>query len=249
MDFTELFKQSSGQAFPSPDHRYLATAYQNRVIIRDAESLEPVLSFTATDNLTDLEWSPDGLFILACGYKSDTVYVWSVEDKHWGGRVDETVVGLAGARWSPDSRHLLVYSSFDLRLTIWPLTGKDPAYIQSPKKLEKGLGIRRGSRFIAVAQRKDFKDTIGVYDSVRWTQLKSFPVGTLDMAGLSWSPNGHYLAAWDTMLEYRLQVFSSDGQTLTSYSAYDTGFGVKSVCWSPGSDLLAIGSYDQKVRV
>jgi WD40 repeat protein len=149
MDFTELFKQSSGQVFPSPSHEHIATIFQNKVVVRDAESLEPVRSFTGTDMLSDLEWSPDGNYVLVCGYKTDTVYVWCVWKKEWNARIDETIVGLAGARWGPDSRHVLTYSSFDLRLTIWPLTGEEPKYIQNPKKLDKGgfigeMWVRRG---------------------------------------------------------------------------------------------------------
>ena len=36
---------------------------------------------------------------------------------------------------------------------------------------------------------------------------------------------------------------------MSSYSAYEYGLGIKSVKWSPSSQLLAVGSYDQKVRL
>ena len=34
-----------------------------------------------------------------------------------------------------------------------------------------------------------------------------------------------------------------------SYSAYDDALGIKTVRWSPTGQLLAVGSFDQKLRV
>nr|XP_054768159.1 WD repeat-containing protein WRAP73-like [Lytechinus pictus] len=36
---------------------------------------------------------------------------------------------------------------------------------------------------------------------------------------------------------------------MATFKAYEYALGIKSVCWSPSSQFLAIGSYDQKVRV
>jgi WD40 repeat protein len=43
-------------------------------------------------------------------------------------------------------------------------------------------------------------------------------------------------------------VYQPDGRELAVFSAYEHALGVKTVAWSPSSQLLAIGSYDQKVR-
>ena len=42
-------------------------------------------------------------------------------------------------------------------------------------------------------------------------------------------------------------LYSPDGRRVAYYSAYDDALGVKGVAWSPSSQFLAIGSYDQKV--
>ena len=49
------------------------------------------------------------------------------------------------------------------------------------------------------------------------------------------------------VLQYKMLLYSVDGRCLATYSAYDWALGVKSVAWSPTSQFLAIGSYDQKV--
>ena len=38
-----------------------------------------------------------------------------------------------------------------------------------------------------------------------------------------------------------------DGRCLSRYSAYEFALGIKSVCWSPSSQFLAVGSFDEKV--
>ena len=47
--------------------------------------------------------------------------------------------------------------------------------------------------------------------------------------------------------QYKVLLYSLDGRLLSTYSAYEWSLGVKSVTWSPSSQFLAIGSYDEKV--
>ncbi|MBN3282428.1 WRP73 protein, partial [Polyodon spathula] len=78
---------------------------------------------------------------------------------------------------------------------------------------------------------------------------RHFESETQDLAGIEWSPNGCVLAVWDTCLEYKVLLYSLDGRLLSTFSAYEWSLGVKSVMWSPSSQFLAIGSYDEKVRI
>lgn len=48
-------------------------------------------------------------------------------------------------------------------------------------------------------------------------------------------------------VQYKVLLYSLDGRLLSTYSAYEWSLGVKSVTWSPSSQFLAIGSYDEKV--
>ena len=47
--------------------------------------------------------------------------------------------------------------------------------------------------------------------------------------------------------QYQLLLYSMDGRCLSRYSAYEFALGIKSVCWSPSSQFLAVGSFDEKV--
>lgn len=95
-------------------------------------------------------------------------------------------------------------------------------------------------------QRKDCKDWLALYStSSGWELQARLQLPTLDAADLSWSPDSSKLAVWDSALTYAVHVLGADGEALGSYSAYGDGLGVRSVGWSPGGDLLAVGSYDQ----
>lgn len=48
-------------------------------------------------------------------------------------------------------------------------------------------------------------------------------------------------------VQYKVLLYSLDGRLLSTYSAYEWSLGVKAVTWSPSSQFLAIGSYDEKV--
>ena len=48
--------------------------------------------------------------------------------------------------------------------------------------------------------------------------------------------------------QYKVLLYSLDGRLLSSFSAYEWSLGIKSLAWSPSSQFLAIGSFDEKVR-
>lgn len=56
-----------------------------------------------------------------------------------------------------------------------------------------------------------------------------------------------YLISWCGLIQ--VLIYSPDGRCLYKYQAYESGLGVKSVSWSPCGQFLAVGSYDQMLRV
>ena len=47
--------------------------------------------------------------------------------------------------------------------------------------------------------------------------------------------------------QYKILLYTADGRCIDKFTAYNMALGIKSVAWSPTSQFLAIGSYDQKV--
>ncbi|XP_056102777.1 WD repeat-containing protein WRAP73 [Rhinichthys klamathensis goyatoka] len=249
MNFSEVFKQSNQLCKVSPDGKYLATCVQYRLVVRDINTLQIVHLYTCLDQVMHMEWSSDSLFILCAMYKRGLVQVWSLEQPDWHCKIDEGSIGLVSSRWSPDGRHILNTTEFNLRVTVWSLCTKSVSYIKYPKACQKGMDFTADGRYMALAERRECKDYISVFVCDDWHLLRHFESETQDLAGLEWSPNGCVLAVWDNSLEYKMLLYSLDGRLLSSFSAYEWSLGIKSVSWSPSSQFLAVGSYDEKVRI
>ena len=175
--------------------------------------------------------------------------MWSIEQSQWACKIDEGSTGLVACCWAPDSRHVITTSEFQLRMTLWSLSDKSVSYIKYPKLASGGLDFTPDGECMALAERRDCKDFVSLFDCKQWKLVRNFPVDTTDLAGLCWSPDGTTLCVWDSPLNYRVVLYSIEGLCLASYSAYENALGVKCVKWSPTSQFLAIGSYDQKVRI
>jgi len=103
---------------------------------------------------------------------------------------------MAYARWAPDSRRILTVCDFNIKLTIWSLVDRSTNYLQFPKYADKGISFTSNGYFMALGERRDTKDFIGVYYVGDWTlvsvssisklnKYKAFQCGYLRFPGLS----------------------------------------------------------------
>ena len=65
-------------------------------------------------NFIALKWSYDSDFILCSLNKRNIVQVFSLENPEWKCKIDEGSAGLIQVNWSPDSRHILTTSEFNV---------------------------------------------------------------------------------------------------------------------------------------
>lgn len=98
-------------------------------------------------------------------------------------------------------------------------------------------------------QRADCRDFLSLTSCTAWRTFHRSPTATSDMAGLAWSPDSTTLAIWDSALGYKVLLYGRDGSPKASYSAYDDALGVRAAAWSPGGQLLAVGSCDEVLLV
>ncbi|CAI5782771.1 repeat-containing WRAP73 [Podarcis lilfordi] len=220
MNFSEVFKLSSQLCRFSPDGKCLASGVQYRLVVRDVNTLQILQLFTCLDQIQHIEWSSDSLFILCAMYKRGIVQVWSLEQPDWHCKIDEGSAGLVASCWSPDGRHILNTTEFHLRITVWSLCTKSVSYIKYPKACQQGIAFTKDGRYMALAERRDCKDYISLFVCSDWQ-----------------------------LLRYKVLLYSLDGRLLSTYCAYEWSLGIKSIAWSPSSQFLAIGSYDEKVRI
>ncbi|KAI9184184.1 hypothetical protein H9P43_003237 [Blastocladiella emersonii ATCC 22665] len=250
MDFSDAFRQTNGQCYFSADGAYQATVVGHKLVIRDAETLSIVNVITAVDAISYIEFSPDAKYILCASYELGAVQVWELDGTEPVAKTDEGLSGCVRVAWDQYSaRAVLTWSAFGLRISVWNLVDGSLTYIRQPKYADRGFAFREDHRYLAVLDRVDCRDEVCVYDCATWDLVKHFAVESTDATDLAWSPDGRHIAVWDSVLEYRVLIYSPDGRRMHSYSAYENGLGVRLAVWSPTSQFLAVGSYDQKLRL
>ncbi|KAI8904993.1 hypothetical protein EDD86DRAFT_212022 [Gorgonomyces haynaldii] len=246
-DFTEVYKQSNQLSQFSPSGEYIATAVQQRLIIRQTDTLQIHSLYTCLDNITGLQFSPS----------SEMVCCWSSRLKSWQifhlfqefhCQVDEGLAGLVKIIWSPDARHILSFSDFNLRITVWSLLTKEAHYIQFPKHSDRGYQFRSDNKYFAVLERNE-TDFVSIYETEDWTLVKRFPLQTQDVDNLEWSPDGRFICVWEPLTKFKVFVYYPDGRLVTCYEPYEHRLGIKSLKWSPSGQILAIGSFDESVHL
>jgi hypothetical protein len=81
--------------------------------------------------------------------------------------------------------------------------------IKHPKYSEKGIRFSCNGDFCGVSERKEGKDSIGIYFSGgEWKLVLQMLVETIDLQDIEWSSDGSWLLVWDSQLEFKLLVYS-----------------------------------------
>ena len=127
-DYSQLYHSSI--VVYSPGTTFIATAYQNRVIIRSTSNLQIVRTWLCTPptphassskstsaefNIDTIQWSEDGSYILAMGRGTVFVFALAQEGNGSSGEVAKIGEGLEGcvkAEWGRGSRDILVWSDY-----------------------------------------------------------------------------------------------------------------------------------------
>ncbi|CAN0916025.1 WD repeat-containing protein WRAP73 [Linum grandiflorum] len=202
MEFTEAYKQTGPCCF-SPNSRYIAVAVDYRLVIRDTFTFKVVQLFSCLDKISFIEWALDSEYILCGLYKRPMIQAWSLTQPEWTCKIDEGPAGIAYARWSPDSRHILTTSDFQLRLTVWSLLNTACVHVQWPKHASKGVSFTKDGQFAAICTRRDCKDYVNLLSCQTWEIMGSFAVDTVDLADIGYSPDDSAIVIWDSPLEYK----------------------------------------------
>lgn len=166
--------------------------------------MQVVQLFSCLDKISYIEWALDSEYILCGLYKRPMIQAWSLTQPEWTCKIDEGPAGITYARWSPDSRHILTTSDFQLRLTVWSLLNTACVHVQWPKHASKGVSFTQDGQFAAICTRRDCKDYINLLSCNSWEIMGVFAVDTLDLADVGWSPDDSAVVIWDSPLEYKV---------------------------------------------
>ncbi|TMW64402.1 hypothetical protein Poli38472_013024 [Pythium oligandrum] len=248
-DVSTPMKVSSGLVQWSPCGAFLAVGTTNRLTIREKSTLQIVQQYVTVDVIQSIAWSEDSQLVLTAMYKRGVVQVWSVKDVTWSCKINEGVAGMTYAMWAPDARHVITVSDFQLHATVWSLMDASKSVIRSPKLGAEGFAFSPDERYLAVLERHECKDSLGLYSCETWELVSHFALESYDCVEVTWAPDSSTLAIRDSHLEYRVLLYANNGTLLARYQAYENALGVKTMAWSSSGQFLAIGSYDDSLRV
>ena len=153
--------------------------------------------------------------------------------------------------FSPDSLHILSINENITKLYIRSLTNKLLFFINFPKFSKKGISFSSSGtgNFMALAERKDTKDLIGIYYILKWTCIRRFLVETEDLQDIKWSNDNLNLLIVDTPALCKLLIYNIIGELLNIIDVYKKQLGIKKFNISPNGHLLCLGLYDQTLRI
>ncbi|KAI7901295.1 uncharacterized protein BX663DRAFT_514043 [Cokeromyces recurvatus] len=248
--YSNLYKHSKFQCKISPNNHYVANAIENRLVIRAHGQDLTVVQVNETRQPIDyLLWSPTSDYILTTNFEKSRIDVRSVIDPKWHGVITDERYPFIKIKWSPDSKNILCISELKLRLAIWNLSTKEMKFINHIKYSEKGIEFSPDGKYVAIVEKYNGKDCIGIYQGNSFILLHRFEVDTVNLDNIKWSPDSLYIAVWDNCLYHKLLVYRQDGFLCTIYKGYEFGLGIKCVNWSPNGELLALGNFDQTIHL
>lgn len=102
---------------------------------------------------------------------------------------------------------------------------------------------------MALAERNEWKDFVGIYYTEDWKLLNRFQVETIDLADLMWTKDNTAIIVWDNPIEWRLFVYSATQGLVAQHIPYENALGYRSLKFSENGQFLAAASFDQKVRI
>ena len=248
LTFSNKRKFSGCIAF-SPNSKFFAISKGLELIIYDNKYLKPYQNFSFCDFIEDIQWSKNSELILVGLYKRARCEIRSIENPKWYCSIDEGVKGMKYSLFSPDSLHILSICDHNIKLSIRSLVDKSLLYINFPKYARKGLSFSSKGNFMALAERNEAKDYIGVYFVNKWTCIKKFLTQTEDLQDVKWSYDNSALLIPDTPTLCILYIYSPIGDLISKIELYQYKMGIKSMDISPNGHYICLGLYDQSLRI
>lgn len=248
LTFSNKRKYSGNIAF-SPDSNYFALSKGIELVIYDNKSLKPFQTFSFCDFIEDIQWSKNSKLLLVGLYKRARCEIRNIENPKWYCSIDEGIQGMKYSLFSPDSLHILSICDYNIKLSIRSLVDKSLLIINFPKFSRKGLSFSTKGNFMALAERNEAKDIIGVYFVNKWSCIKKFETLTEDLQDVKWSYDNSALLIPDTPTTCRLFVYSPIGDLITKIELYQYKLGIKNIDISPNGHYICLGLFDQSLRI
>lgn len=92
----------------------------------------------------------------------------AIHDKTFEAKMIDPELGIAHAVWVPDSAQILIYSKMNIKATAYSLADRKQYLIRNPKAPEGGYAFANNQKFVAIAEKREGRDHIGIYYCLNW---------------------------------------------------------------------------------
>ena len=244
-------RKYSNQITFSPNSFYFAISKGIQLFIYSCQSLKPIKVYSFLDFIEDIKWSNSSNLILVGIYKRNRCEIRNIENDNFICAIDEGIQGMSNALFSPNSTHVLSFNQNVTKLTIRSLLDKNILFISLPKFSKKGLSFscQGKGNFMALAERKDTNDIIGIYFIKKWICLRRFSVDTEDLQDIKWSYDNSSIIIIDSPAVCKILIYNIFGELLNKIDIYQNKLGIKKFDISPNGHLYCLGLFDQSLRI
>ncbi|TVY45803.1 WD repeat-containing protein [Lachnellula occidentalis] len=269
MRFSRNLK-SSTQSIPSPDGAYIATILSSKLNIRETRSFETLRVITLPPELLSsiswFLWSASSTRILLAS--TDNIRVYCITNPQFSANVTSPTSGTAKVTYitfGATDDEICVFSDFGLKLSIMNLTTSKSVDINSPKfyhpgNAGKGFSYRPGTKNLALLTRSGGKDIISIHTLENLEVMRSWHPESIDAQGIIWSPDGRWLAVWESASQgHRIFVYTADGHLYKTWKGpnpncheeanIELGAGIKMLDWNRTGTHIAVGDYSARVTL
>ena len=219
------------------------------MIIYSTSTLLITHKFSFPNQITQISWSPDSTLILISFFKNGLCEIRSVTNPNWICSINQSQSGIIFSRWTPDSRKIIITNDFNVRLSIWSLIDKSTVYINGPKSEKKGISFSSNGYFMALAERDNSKDFIGVYFTGDFSLVSRFNVDTFDLNDISWSKDNIFIIILDSILECKFLIYTPTGYLIKMIQPYLFGLGIQEAKFSLNLKYFCVGFSDGYIRI
>ncbi|KAL4880928.1 Quino protein amine dehydrogenase [Aspergillus karnatakaensis] len=188
------------------------------------------------------------------------VLVWNLNPLQQLVEIENIEPGTLNIDFGADENEAIAFHAWNTKLTVFGLDTGRSHIIKSPKfSHQNGFGYRPRTGQLAILLKPETSDLLTIHESRSYELIGREVLPTVDAQGLKWSPDGRWVAIWDTASAgTKVLIFTADGQLFRTYTGLPEAdesfdFGVRGVEWSPvdaGSGLsqvLAVGKVDGTV--
>ncbi|ODM16242.1 hypothetical protein SI65_08241 [Aspergillus cristatus] len=224
-----------------------SSGFKEVEIVKTKESASKFVKFSRSSASDDrVLWASDSRIVL-----------WQLSPLQQHAEIENIEPGALNIDFGGDENEVIVFHAWNTKLTIYSLDTGRSQIIKTPKSSHyNNFGYRPKTRQFAIILKPDANDLLTIHEFRSYELIRRAVLPTVDAQGLKWSPDGRWIAIWDTASTgTKVLVYTADGQPFRTYTGPpeldDTvDLGVKNVQWSPvapntgASEYLAVGKVD-----